>query len=60
MKILTNGKIVSDGKVLCGYDIVIKDTVNNNYILIKAELDDKYLDAVCIKHASKVIRKAGV
>ena len=25
MKILTNGKIVSDGKVLCGYDIVIKD-----------------------------------
>ena len=42
------------------YDIVIKDTVNNNYILIKAELDDKYLDAVCIKHASKVIRKAGV
>lgn len=25
MKILTNGKIISDGKEICGYDIIIKD-----------------------------------
>ena len=42
------------------YDIVIKDKENNKYLLIKAELDDKYLDAVCHKNASKVVQKAGV
>ena len=42
------------------YDIVIKDKENNKYLLIKAELDDKYLDAVCHKNASKVVKKAGV
>lgn len=41
------------------YDIILKDSTHNNYVLIKAELDSKYLDAVCFKNASKVIRRAG-
>ena len=41
------------------YDIILKDSAHNNYVLIKAELDSKYLDAVCFKNASKVIRRAG-
>lgn len=39
------------------YDIVLKDSSSNSITLIKAELDDQYLDAVCIKHKSKVIRR---
>lgn len=36
------------------YDIIAKDT--DNVVLYKAELDEKFLDAVCIKYASKVVR----
>lgn len=39
------------------YDMIIKDNEKNSLLLIKAELDDKYLDAVCFKSASKVIRR---
>lgn len=37
------------------YEMIVKDS--ENIILYKVELDDKYLDAVCIKYASKVVRK---
>ncbi len=36
------------------YDMIIKD--GETICLYKVELDDKYLDAVCIKNAYKVIR----
>lgn len=39
------------------YDIVLKDKENNSIMIIKAELDDKYLDAVCIKNGYKVKRR---
>lgn len=37
------------------YDIVVKE--EEGITVYKAELDDKFLDAICIKYASKVIRK---
>ena len=48
-----------DEKTLA-FTLVQPDKENNKYLLIKAELDDKYLDAVCHKNASKVVKKAGV
>lgn len=39
------------------YDIVVKDSKTNKALLIKAELDDEYLNAVSIKYRSKVVRK---
>lgn len=37
------------------YDIVLKSA--NGILIIKAELDDKYIDGVCMKYASKVKRR---
>ena len=37
------------------YDMVVK--TDDGFIIYMLELDDKYLDAVCLKHASKVIRR---
>ena len=37
------------------YDMIVKDS--ENIILYKVELDDKYIDAVCMKYASKVVRR---
>lgn len=39
------------------YEIIVKDS--ESLIMYKVELDDKYLDAVCMKYASKVVRKRG-
>lgn len=40
------------------YEMVVKDS--EKYVLYKLELDDKYLDAICMKYASKVVRRAAV
>lgn len=37
------------------YDMIVKDS--ESLILYKVELDDKYIDAVCMKYASKVVRR---
>lgn len=37
------------------YEMIVKDS--ERIILYKVELDDAYLDAVCMKYASKVVRK---
>lgn len=37
------------------YDMIVKDS--ERLVLYKVELDDKYLDAVCMKYASKVVRR---